>query len=290
MTNVASWRGKLAAFAGMGLLASLGILGCQKDSMPGPQPDADSDAKSSKPDGATQSDPFHSLRQSFAEAVRADQYADWEPVEKTMAGKPIGPLFETVKKGWDAVELITSDNKKLTYLATLETDHGTVEITLRPDLAPNHVRNFVSLIKAGYYDGLVFERTVTELGPEGVVELIEGGSPDGGVNPSTDGVGYWLKPEISPDAKHDEGAVGAPHGIEEDTAACRFYIMISKAPVLDGHWTVFGKVTKGMVVARTIFHQPVKEDLENPSANRPVKPVVIRKATVNRQEVEGRAN
>jgi peptidyl-prolyl cis-trans isomerase B (cyclophilin B) len=290
MIDVASWRGKLAAFAGLGLLAGLGILGCQKDSVPGPQPDADADAQSSKTDGAAASDPAHKLRQSFAEAVRADQYTDWEPVEKTMAGKPIGPLFEKVKKGWDAVELITSEKKKLTYVATLETDRGAVEITLRPDLAPNHVRNFVALIQAGYYDGLVFERAVTELGPDGVVELIEGGSPDGGVNPSTDGIGYWLKPEISPDAKHEEGAVGAPHGIEEDTAACRFYIMIGKAPVLDGHWTIFGKVTKGMEVARTIFHQPVKEDLENPSANRPLKPVVIRKVTVKKQEVEAATN
>ncbi len=289
MTHVASWRGKLAAFAGwatLGLLAGLGVLGCQKDSVPGPQPDADTNTQSSKPDGAPESDPAHKFRQSFTQAVRADQYSDWEPVEKTMAGKPIGPLYEKVKKEWDAVELITSDKKKLTYVAALETDRGSIEITLRPDLAPNHVRSFVALIQAGYYDGLVFERTVTELGPDGVVELIEGGSPDGGVNPSTDGIGYWLKPEISPDAKHEEGAVGAPHGIEEDTAACRFYIMISKAPVLDGHWTVFGKVTKGMEVARTIFHQPVKEDLENPSANRPLKPVVIRKVTVKRQEVE----
>jgi peptidyl-prolyl cis-trans isomerase B (cyclophilin B) len=272
----------------MGLLAILAILGCQKDPMAGPQADAEKEA--SNPDGARSSDPLHALRQSFAEATRAEQYTDWEPVERTAAGKPIGPMFERVKHGWDGVQLVTSDNKKLTYVATLDTESGPIEITMRPELAPNHVRNFVALIQAGYYDGLVFERTVTEQGPNGLVELIEGGSPDGGVNQNTDGIGYWLKPEISPEAKHEEGAVGAPHGIEDDTAACRFYIMISKSPVLDGHWTVFGKVTKCMDVARSIFHQPVKEDLENPSANRPLKPVVIRKITVKRQEVEEGTN
>src|SRR6266849_11102304 len=230
MTIVARWQGKLAAFVGMGLLAGLGVLGCQKDAVPGPQPDADTDSQSSKPDGAPESDPAHKFRQPFREATRADQYSDWEPVEKTMAGKPIGPLFEKVKKGWDAVELITGDKKKLTYVAALETDHGSIEITLRPDLAPNHVRSFVALIQAGYYDGLVFERTVTEQAEQGVVNLIEGGAPDGGTKPSTDGIGYWLKPEINPAATHEEGTIGAPHGVEADTAACRCYIMVSKAP------------------------------------------------------------
>jgi peptidyl-prolyl cis-trans isomerase B (cyclophilin B) len=215
-----------------------------------------------------------------------DPSSDWEPVEKTMAGKPIGPLYEKVKPSWDGVKLVTDDGKKLTYVATLETDKGAIEITLRPELAPNHVRAFVALIQASYYDGLVFERTVTEQAERGVVQLIEGGAPDGGIKPSTDGIGYWLKPEINALATHEEGTVGAPHGIEEDTAACRFYIMVSKAPDLDGHWTVFGKVTQGMDVARTIFRQPTKEDMDSPSAPYPVKPVVIRKATARSQEVE----
>jgi cyclophilin family peptidyl-prolyl cis-trans isomerase len=290
MMHVRGWGGKLAAFAGLGLLAGLSVWGCQKDAGGDPHVDAPRESQPSDSDSAAETDSQHRLRQSFAEATRSDQYSDWEPVGQTMAGKSIGPMFEKVKQGWDGVVLITSDNKKLAYVATLDTEKGPIEITMRPDLAPNHVRSFVSLIQAGYYDGLVFERTVTEQSAEGDVQLIEGGAPDGGINPSTDGIGYWLKPEVSPDAKHEAGAVGAPHGWQADTAACRFYIMISKSPVLDGHWTIFGKVTRGMEVARAIFRQPVKEDIENPSANRPLKPVVIRKVTVKRQEVEGGTN
>jgi len=295
MTHVGSWRGGLAAFAGVGLLAILGMLGCQKDPTPDPKTDDNKETTAKKPDPEPlmkdhSSDPNYRFRQSFADATRFDQYADWEPVEQTMAKKPIGPMFEKIKKGWDDVLLLTSDNKKLSYVATLDTERGPIEITMRPDLAPNHVRSFVSLIQAGYYDGLVFERTITEQGPDGVVQLIEGGAPDGGTNPSTDGVGYWLKPEIHPEAKHEVGTVGASHAYEEDTAACRFYIMVSKSPILDGHWTVFGKVTKGMEVANEIFRQPTVEDLESPSAGRPVKPVVIRKVTVTRREIEGGTN
>ena len=290
MASDKSWRGRFAAFAAMGLLAGIGVLGCQKNNTPNPQADADKDAAPATSESTSGTnpviDPFHSLRQTFAEATRTDPYADWEPVDKTMAGKPIGPLYEKVKQSWDNVKLVTNDGKKLSYVATLDTDQGAIEIELRPELAPNHVRSFVALIQAGYYDGLVFERTVTEQAEHGAVHLIEGGAPDGGIKSNTDGVGYWLKPEINPAATHEEGTVGAPHGIEEDTAACRFYIMVSKAPDLDGHWTVFGKVTKGMDVARTIFRQPTKEDVASPGVPYPLKPVVIRKATVRSQELE----
>jgi peptidyl-prolyl cis-trans isomerase B (cyclophilin B) len=291
MAKHASWRGKTTALAALGLLVGLGVLGCQKDSIPAPHADADKDSTPANPESGevvnSATDPLHSLKQSFAEATRADPYSDWEPVDKTMSGKPIGPLYEKVKQNWDNVKLVSDDGKKLTYVATLNTDMGSIEITLRPDLAPNHVRSFVALIQAGYYDGLVFERTVTEQAEQGVVNLIEGGAPDGGTKPSTDGIGYWLKPEINPAATHEEGTIGAPHGVEADTAACRFYIMVSKAPDLDGHWTVFGKVTQGMEVARTIFRQPTKEDLESPAAACPLKPVVIRKASVRSQEMDG---
>jgi peptidyl-prolyl cis-trans isomerase B (cyclophilin B) len=294
MAKVTNVRGRMAAFAALGLLAGLGALGCQKDSLPGPQADAEKDPAPVKaecgPAVNPSTDPLHPLRQSFAEATRADPYADWEPVEKTMAGKPIGPLYEKVKQNWDSIKLVTDDGRKLTYVATMDTDKGAIEIELRPEFAPNHVRSFVALIQAGYYDGLVFERTVTEQSEHGLVQLIEGGAPDGGIKSNTDGIGYWLRPEINAAATHEEGTVGAPHGIEEDTAACRFYIMVSKAPDLDGHWTVFGNVTQGMDIARTIFRQPTKEDVDTPAAPFPLKPVVIRKATVRSQVMEGGTN
>ncbi len=96
----------------------------------------------------------------------------------------------------------------------METEVGTVEITLRPDLAPNHVRNFIALSMLGYYDGLVFERTVHAKPadhPEQEVDVLEGGCPLGTGDIGIGSLGYWLKPEYSQE-KHDVGTVGAPRG------------------------------------------------------------------------------
>jgi peptidyl-prolyl cis-trans isomerase B (cyclophilin B) len=157
---------------------------------------------------------------------------------------------------------------------------------LRPDLAPNHVRNFVALARAGYYDGLVFERAVhakSEEQPEVEVEVLEGGCPLGTGDSGVGSLGYWLKPEFSQES-HDVGTVGACHGEEPDTAACRFYIALRKAPFLDGNFTVFGKATQGLDVARRIFALPVRNDPEYPEGDRPEKPVTIRKVTIHTSE------
>src|SRR5262249_53423865 len=152
------------------------------------------------------------------------------------------------------------------YRAVLETKLGNLEIDLKPELAPNHVRNFIALARAGYYDGLLFDSIVHQVSPdkpEIKVDLISAGNPTGmddAAFASYGSIGYWLKPEFVELALHEEGAVGAIHGEEADTAACRFYIMLSKAPNMDGNNTVFGKVTKGLDVARKIATQPFKVD------------------------------
>ena len=119
--------------------------------------------------------------------------------------------------------------------------------------------------------------------PEVEVEVLEGGCPLGTGDSGVGSLGYWLKPEFSKD-EHDVGTVGACHGEEPDTAACRFYITLSKAPFLDGNFTIFGKVTQGLDVARRIFWLPVRNDPEYPEGDRPVKPVVIRKVTIRTSE------
>src|SRR5262249_37981952 len=109
--------------------------------------------------------------------------------------------------------------------------------------------------------------------------------------PGYGSIGYWLKPEFNPELKHEEGTVGACRGEEEDTAACRFYINLGKAPTLDGHYTVFGKVTRGLEVARIIFKQPVRADEEDEEGyHRPEKPVVIRKVVIPPPEAEAPAH
>ena len=70
--------------------------------------------------------------------------------------------------------------------------------------------------------------------------------------PNYGSIGYWLKPEFNPKATHEPGTVGASHGEEVESAACKFYINLSKAEWMDGSFTLFGKVTKGLDVVRAI--------------------------------------
>jgi peptidyl-prolyl cis-trans isomerase B (cyclophilin B) len=227
------------------------------------------------------------LQQTFAEATRPDPPADWQrPPDTTMTGKSVGKLYSEVVAKWDSYRFVNSSGQPLKCTATLETELGPVEIALRPDLAPNHVRNFIALAQVGYYDGLVFERTVharSEEQPDAEVELIEGGCPLGTGDMGVGSLGYWLKPEFSKEP-HETGTVGACHGLEPDTAACRFYITLNKAPFLDGNFTIFGKVTRGMEVARKIFALPVRNDSEYPEGDRPQTPVVINKVTISISE------
>ena len=192
-----------------------------------------------------------------------------------------------VSGAWDSIPLVDDDGKLIPYRATLETKLGSIEITLRPDLAPNHVRNFIALARAGYYDGLLFEQIVRQQDPDQPeihLDIIEAGCPTGTGEAGFDSlgsIGYWLKDEFKPEAEHEEGTVGACHGIEADTAACRFYITLCKAPQLNGNFTVFGKVTKGLDVVRTISLQPVRiEEQDTDGYHKPDKPVVIDKVTI----------
>ena len=192
-------------------------------------------------------------------------------------------------KLWDDIRFVAPDGKLPAYRAVLDTELGPIEITLKPKQAPNHVRNFIALAQAGYYDQLFFERVRHEknemTGQE--LHLIEGGCPLGTGGTGTGSIGYWLKNEFTPPDKmsHDEGVVGACRGEEEDSAATRFYITLSKAPFLDGNYTVFGKVTQGLDVARKIFVQPIVVDEQDRDAHRrPEKAVLIRKVTIQQSE------
>jgi cyclophilin family peptidyl-prolyl cis-trans isomerase len=217
------------------------------------------------------------------------------PPDKTVSGKSVYKIYKEVGQLWDTIRFVTPDGKPLNYSATVETDLGTIEIALRPDLAPNHVRNFVALARAGYYDELFFDRVVHEEeevqpGKVQVLDSIEAGCPLGTGDPGNGSIGYWLKPEFAkPDVKvsHEPGTVGACHGSEADTAACRFYITLCDAPFLDGNFTVFGKVTQGLDVARKISVQPiVLDDQDAEGSHRPEKPIKITKVTIQTSVAE----
>jgi cyclophilin family peptidyl-prolyl cis-trans isomerase len=229
------------------------------------------------------------LHQSFVDATVAEPPAEWHrPPDLTMTNKSIGKLYTDVVNLWDTIRFVAPSGKRLNYRAVVETEMGTFEIGLLPELAPNHVRSFVALARTGYYDGLVFDRTVHEDvdgRPESRREMLEAGCPLGTGEAGYGSIGYWLKPEFS-HATHEEGTVGASHGEQEDTAACKFYINLCKSPFMDGNFTVFGKVTRGLDVARKIFSMPVRNDPEFPDGDRPAKPVVIRKITIETDEAE----
>jgi cyclophilin family peptidyl-prolyl cis-trans isomerase len=270
------------------VLAGIMAGGCNRKKAEEPQAE---DTPAEKPASQTNLKPKAAVeprfRQSFADATRAEPPPDCRPPDMTMTGKATGKLFEEVKRTWDAIPLVDDDGKPISYRATLETKVGSIEITLRPDLAPNHVRNFIALARAGYYDGLLFEQIVRQQSPDQPdihLDIVEAGCPTGTDDAgfaSLGSIGYWLKDEFKPEAEHEEGTVGACHGVEADTAACRFYITLCKAPQLNGNFTVFGKVTKGLDVVRTISLQPVRiEEQDTDGYHKPDKPVVIDKVTI----------
>ena len=92
-------------------------------------------------------------------------------------------------------------------------------------------------------------------------------------------IGYWLKPEISPTLTHEEGTIGAVRGEALDSAACKFYVCLAKAPGMDGGYTIFGKITKGLDIARTINNRPNVEDGD--LSDRPKEAVLIREVTIH---------
>ncbi|MFD3156955.1 peptidylprolyl isomerase [Haloimpatiens sp. FM7330] len=116
-----------------------------------------------------------------------------------------------------------------------------IKIELYPEIAPNTVRNFVSLVKKGFYDGLTFHRVIPGF-------MVQGGDPKGtGVG----GPGYSIKGEFSSndfknDLKHERGVISMARSQMPDSAGSQFFIMVKEAPHLDGEYAAFGKVIEGM--------------------------------------------
>ena len=126
-------------------------------------------------------------------------------------------------------------------------DGGTIKAELYPEIAPNTVNNFISLIKKGFYDGTIFHRTI-----EGF--MIQGGDPTG---TGMGGPGYSIKGEFSDngfknDLKHSRGVLSMARSMMPDSAGSQFFIMHEDSPHLDGQYASFGKVTEGMEVVDKI--------------------------------------
>ncbi len=152
---------------------------------------------------------------------------------------------------------------------TLETDAGTIEIKLRPDLAPGHVRHVVKTAKAGGYDGTTFHRIIAG-------GIIQGGDPlskdpKNAARYGQGGLGL-LKAEFS-DAPFARGVVAAARRpSSNDSGGNQFFIVLNEQPGLKGQYTIWGEVASGMEVADAIGQTPVEGD-------KPKTRVVIKKAT-----------
>jgi cyclophilin family peptidyl-prolyl cis-trans isomerase len=153
---------------------------------------------------------------------------------------------------------------------TLDTDAGTIEIKLRPDLAPNHVRHVVKTAKAGGYDGTTFHRIIAG-------GIIQGGDPlskdpKNAARYGTGGLGL-LKAEFSPEEPFARGVVAAVRRpSSNDSGGNQFFIVLAEQPSLKGQYSIFGEVTAGMDVADAIGRTEVEGDKARTR-------VVIKKAT-----------
>ena len=149
-------------------------------------------------------------------------------------------------------------------------DGGIMKAELYPEIAPNTVNSFISLINKGYYDGLIFHRVIPGF-------MIQGGCPQG---IGTGGPGYNIKGEFSHngfqnDLKHDRGVLSMARAMHPNSAGSQFFIMVEKAPHLDGEYASFGKVIEGMEVAAKIVAAP--RDRRN---DRPFEAQRMKKVTV----------
>ena len=133
-------------------------------------------------------------------------------------------------------------------IVTIEMENGDImKAELYPEIAPNTVNNFISLVKKGFYDGVIFHRVINGF-------MIQGGDPDG---TGMGGPGYEIKGEFSQngfknDLKHTEGVLSMARAMHPDSAGSQFFIMHKDAPHLDGQYAAFGKVVAGMEVVDKI--------------------------------------
>ena len=156
-------------------------------------------------------------------------------------------------------------------IVTIELENGQVMTgELYPEKAPNTVNNFIALANSGYYDGLSFHRVIPGF-------MIQGGCPQG---TGMGGPGYSIKGEFAQngfanDLVHDRGVLSMARAMNPDSAGSQFFIMVDKAPHLDGGYAAFGKVIEGMETADAIVSG--KTDWQD----RPRQKQVMKKVTVD---------
>lgn len=155
-------------------------------------------------------------------------------------------------------------------IVTFEMENGDImKAELYPEVAPNTVNNFISLINKGYYDGLIFHRVIRGF-------MIQGGCPD---STGMGGPGYSIKGEFSSngfanDLKHTPGVLSMARTMAPNSAGSQFFIMHQNSPHLDGDYAAFGQITEGMDIVNKIA------ETATDYSDRPMEPQVMKKVTV----------
>jgi peptidyl-prolyl cis-trans isomerase B (cyclophilin B) len=159
-------------------------------------------------------------------------------------------------------------------IATIQTSMGTVTFEPLPELAPEHVKNFMELARSGFYDGTKFHRVIPGF-------MIQGGDP----NTRTDNVSAWgtgsgprrVKAEFSPSdkASHVRGMVSMARSTDPNSASCQFFIVQKDSKFLDNQYSIFGRVLTGLEVVDAIANSP------RDASDRPLQPVTIDRVTIS---------
>ena len=154
---------------------------------------------------------------------------------------PTGDALEPVVKTYDsAPEQVIDDEKS--YTAVVHTERGDFTMTLRPDLAPQHVNSFVFLARDGYYNGVTFHRVLPGF-------AAQAGDPSGTGSGSP---GYSILAEFTDQVSFTDGVVGAARGGHPDSAGSQWFVTLGEASHLNGQYTVFAEVTQGMDVVQCL--------------------------------------
>lgn len=161
--------------------------------------------------------------------------------------------------------IVTFEMKTVTFM----------KAELYPEIAPNTVNNFISLVQNGFYDGLIFHRVIRGF-------MIQGGCPDG---TGMGGPGYTIKGEFSQngfanDLRHTEGVLSMARAMHPDSAGSQFFIMHKNSPHLDGAYAAFGKITEGMDIVNKIA------ETATDYSDRPLEEQKMKKVTVDTMGVE----
>lgn len=157
---------------------------------------------------------------------------------------------------------------------------GVMKLELYPETAPNTVNNFISLVKKGFYDGLIFHRCINGF-------MIQGGDPDG---IGTGGPGYSIKGEFSGngfrnDLRHTAGVISMARAMNPNSAGSQFFIMHVDYPYLDGQYAAFGRLIEGQEVVNAIATTPTNRD-DRPLADQVMESVTVETFGVDYPEPE----